>query len=163
MNKELPLRIGHAYDFHCLIKNRKLILGGVHIPYSHGLLGHSDADCLTHALADSILGAMGLPDIGNYFPDNDIRYKGLDSKIILKKAIDEIKKQNYRVGNVDLTIVAEKPKLSYFVEKIKISLSKTMELDPNFIGIKATTNEGAGPVGRSEGIAVYSVCTIVQS
>ena len=111
MNKELPLRIGHAYDFHCLIKNRKLILGGVHIPYSHGLLGHSDADCLTHALADSILGAMGLPDIGNYFPDNDIRYKGLDSTIILKKAIDEIKKQNYRVGNVDLTIVAEKKAL----------------------------------------------------
>ena len=156
-------RIGHGFDIHALADNRDLILGGIKIPYNRGLVGHSDADCLIHALSDAILGALSLPDIGNYFPDNDIRYKGLDSTIILKKAIDEIKKQNYRVGNVDLTIVAEKPKLSSFVEKIKISLSKTMELDPNFIGIKATTNEGAGPVGRSEGIAVYSVCTIVQN
>ena len=119
MTDPLPIRIGHGYDLHRLVSERKLILGGVEIPFHLGLLGHSDADCLTHSLADAILGALSLPDIGHYFPDNDPANKDLDSKIILSKALSETDRLGYQVGNIDLTIIAEKPKILHYIEKIK--------------------------------------------
>jgi 2-C-methyl-D-erythritol 2,4-cyclodiphosphate synthase len=160
MNKNLPIRIGHGYDLHRLKKGRRLILGGVEIPFHLGLLGHSDADCLTHALADSILGALGLPDIGHFFPDNKKENKDLDSKLILARALSETKKMGYQVGNIDLTIIAEKPKLAKYLDTIKQSLSETMNVPKEHIGIKVTTNEGIGAVGRMEGIAAFAVCTL---
>ena len=162
MTQTLPIRIGHGYDLHRLVKDRKLILGGVEIPFHLGLLGHSDADCLTHALADAILGALALPDIGHYFPDNDKQHKDLDSRIILNKALSEGKKLGYQVGNIDLTIIAEKPKLLGYIEQIKLSLSKTIKVPKDRIGLKATTNEKIGAIGRMEGIATFAVCTLIR-
>ena len=162
MTQTLPIRIGHGYDLHRLVKDRKLILGGVEIPFHLGLLGHSDADCLTHALADAILGALALPDIGHYFPDNDKQHKDLDSRIILNKALSEGKKLGYQVGNIDLTIIAEKPKLLGYIEQIKLSLSKTIKVPKDRIGLKATTNEKVGAIGRMEGIATFAVCTLIR-
>ena len=162
MTQSLPIRIGHGYDLHRLVKERKLILGGVEIPFHLGLLGHSDADCLTHALADAIFGALALPDIGHYFPDNDEKNKDLDSKVILNKALSEGEKLGYQVGNIDLTIIAERPKLLDYIEQIKLSLSKTMKLPKDRIGLKATTNEKIGAIGRMEGIATFAVCTLIR-
>ena len=162
MTQTLPIRIGHGYDLHRLVKDRKLILGGVEIPFHLGLLGHSDADCLTHALADAILGALALPDIGHYFPDNDEKNKDLDSKVILNKALSEGEKLGYQVGNIDLTIIAERPKLLGYIEQIKLSLSNTMKLPKDRIGLKATTNEKIGAIGRMEGIATFAVCTLIR-
>lgn len=159
---DLPFRIGQGYDLHRLTAGRKLILGGVDITHPKGLLGHSDADCLTHALADAILGALGLPDIGHYFPDNDPENEGLDSLHILAKAAAECRSAGYMVGNIDLTVLAQKPKLAPHIEAIKNSLSKILKISPNQIGIKATTNEGLGPVGREEGIATLAVCLLFK-
>jgi 2-C-methyl-D-erythritol 2,4-cyclodiphosphate synthase len=159
---DLPFRIGQGYDLHRLTAGRKLILGGVDITHPKGLLGHSDADCLTHALADAILGALGLPDIGHYFPDNDPENEGLDSLHILAKAAAECRAAGYMVGNIDLTVLAQKPKLAPHIETIKNSLSKILKISPNQIGIKATTNEGLGPVGREEGIATLAVCLLFK-
>ncbi len=161
MTQELPIRVGHGYDLHRLIKGRKLILGGVQIPFHLGLLGHSDADCLTHALADAILGAMALPDIGHYFPDTDENNKNMDSKIILKKALSEAENKNYQIGNIDLTIITEEPKLSPHIKNIKNTLSQTLNLETNRIGLKVTTNEKIGAIGRMEGIAAFAVCTLI--
>ena len=162
MTNPLPIRIGHGYDLHRLVSERKLILGGVEIPFHLGLLGHSDADCLTHSLADAILGALSLPDIGHYFPDNDPANKDLDSKIILSKALSESDRLGYQVGNIDLTIVAEKPKILPYIETIKTSLSNTMNVPKERIGVKATTNEQIGPIGRMEGIATFAVCCLIK-
>ena len=162
MTHSLPIRIGHGYDLHRLVEERKLILGGVEIPFHLGLLGHSDADCLTHALADAILGALALPDIGHYFPDNDEKNKDLDSKVILNKALSEGEKLGYQVGNIDLTIIAERPKLLGYIEQIKLSLSKTIKVPKDRIGLKATTNEKIGSIGRMEGIATFAVCTLIR-
>ena len=162
MTQSLPIRIGHGYDLHRLVKERKLILGGVEIPFHLGLLGHSDADCLTHALADAIFGALALPDIGHYFPDNDEKNKDLDSKVILNKALSEGEKLGYQVGNIDLTIIAERPKLLGYIEQIKLSLSKTIKVPKDRIGLKATTNEKIGSIGRMEGIATFAVCTLIR-
>jgi 2-C-methyl-D-erythritol 2,4-cyclodiphosphate synthase len=159
---DLPFRIGQGYDIHRLTEGRKLILGGVDISHPKGLLGHSDADCLTHALSDAILGALGLPDIGYYFPDNDSGNAGLDSLNILAKATEECRSAGYMVGNIDLTVLAERPKLAPHIEAIKNSLSKTLKISPSQIGIKATTNEGLGPVGREEGIATLAVCLLIR-
>ena len=159
---EQPFRIGHGYDLHRLVDGRKLILGGVDIPHEQGLLGHSDADCLTHALADAIFGALGLPDIGHFFPDDDPQNKGLDSMRILAKAIEECTTAGYSVGNVDLTILAQRPKMAPHMESIKDSLSKTLKIAPSQVGIKATTNEGVGPIGREEGIATFAVCLLMK-
>lgn len=161
MTQELPIRVGHGYDLHRLTKGRKLILGGVQIPFHLGLLGHSDADCLSHALADAILGALALPDIGHYFPDTDENNKNMDSKIILKKALSEAENQNYQIGNIDLTIITEEPKLSPHINNIKTTLSQTLNVEPNRIGIKVTTNEKIGAIGRMEGIAAFAVCTLI--
>lgn len=163
MIKQLPIRIGHGYDLHCLTEGRKLILGGIEIPFHLGLLGHSDADCLTHALADSIFGGLGLPDIGHYFPDNQEENKDLDSRLILVKALSESEKLGYRVGNIDLTIVAEKPKLANYLDEMKMSLSETIKVSKKNIGIKVTTNEGIGAIGRMEGIATFAVCTLLSN
>ena len=162
MTNPIPIRIGHGYDLHRLVAERKLILGGVEIPFHLGLLGHSDADCLTHSLADAILGALSLPDIGHYFPDNDSANKDLDSKIILLKALSESDRLGYQVGNIDLTIIAEKPKILSYIEQIKTSLSDTMNIPKERIGIKATTNEQIGAIGRMEGIATFAVCCLVK-
>ena len=162
MTNPLPIRIGHGYDLHRLVSERKLILGGIEIPFHLGLLGHSDADCLTHSLADAILGALSLPDIGHYFPDNDPANKDLDSKIILSKALSESDRLGYQVGNIDLTIIAEKPKILPYIETIKTSLSNTMNIPKERIGVKATTNEQIGAIGRMEGIATFAVCSLIK-
>ena len=162
MNQDLFIRIGHGYDLHKLVEGRKLILGGVEIPFNLGLLGHSDADCLSHALSDAILGALSLPDIGHYFPDNDERNKDLNSKVILNKALAEGENLGYQIGNIDLTIIAERPKLADYIEPIKRSLSTIMKVPTNRIGLKATTNEKIGAIGRMEGIATFAVCTLLR-
>ncbi len=159
---DLPFRIGHGYDLHRLTDGRKLILGGVEIPHEQGLLGHSDADCLTHALADAIFGALGLPDIGHHFPDDAPENKDMDSMRILDKAVEECASAGYSVGNADLTILAEGPKMAPYLDAIKNSLAKPMKISPSEIGLKATTNEGLGTIGRGEGIASFAVCLLVK-
>ena len=155
-----PFRIGHGYDLHQLAQGRKLILGGVEINHDRGLIGHSDADCLIHALADSMFGALALPDIGKHFPDTDPTCKDMDSKIILERAAKECKTAKYGIANIDLTIIAEEPKLSAHLEKIRTNLSQILLIEANQIGLKATTNESIGCVGRKEAIAVFSVCLL---
>ncbi|MEC7801940.1 MAG: 2-C-methyl-D-erythritol 2,4-cyclodiphosphate synthase [Verrucomicrobiota bacterium] len=159
MNKP-PIRIGHGFDLHILADNRKLILGGVNIPFEQGLLGHSDADCVIHALSDALLGAAGLPDIGNLFPDDEPEYKNLDSSIILARVVREVYKTGYLCTNADITIIAQKPKLTEYIPQMKTQLSKILKIAPNLIGIKATTHEKIGALGRSEGIATHAVCLI---
>lgn len=156
------IRIGHGFDLHRLVENRKLILGGIEIPHRLGLLGHSDADCLLHALADSILGALALPDIGHHFPDNDPANQDLDSSIIIKKAVSLAKERGYRVGNVDLTIIAQQPKLGSYLPKMRENLSNLLDTPTDFIGLKATTNENIGSLGREEGIATHAVCLLIK-
>ena len=157
---EPPIRIGHGFDLHVLAENRKLLLGGVDIPFEQGLLGHSDADCVMHALSDALLGAAGLPDIGIFFPDDEPEYKNMDSSIILARVVNEINKTGYLCSNADITIIAQKPKLTEYVPQMKTQLSKILKIAPNLIGIKATTHEKIGALGRSEGIATHAVCLI---
>ncbi|MBT7651510.1 MAG: 2-C-methyl-D-erythritol 2,4-cyclodiphosphate synthase [Opitutae bacterium] len=162
MTLDTPILIGHGYDLHRFARGRKLILGGVEIPSEMGLLGHSDADCLIHALSDAILGALGLPDIGHYFPDSSPENKDLDSLIILKKAVTETGNQGFKLGNIDLTLVLEEPKIAPYSKQIKEKLSDCCGLEVERIGIKATTNEGLGAIGRKEGIAAFAVCTLIK-
>ena len=157
----LPFRIGQGYDIHRFAKGRKLVLGGVEIPHELGLEGHSDADCLAHALADALLGALGLPDIGIYFPPNDPNLEGIDSMRILRKAKEECTAKGYIVGNVDTTIIAEHPKINPHIPLMKDRLAETLEIMPEQVGVKATTNEGIGSIGKSEGIATHAVCLLV--
>ena len=157
----LPFRIGQGYDVHRFAKGRKLILGGVEIPHERGLEGHSDADFLAHALADALLGALGLPDIGFYFPPDDPSLEAIDSMEILRKAKDECKAKGYIVGNVDATIIAETPKMSPHVPAMKKRLAETLGVAADQVGVKATTNEGIGSMGQSEGIATHAVCLLV--
>ena len=135
-------------------------MGGVEINHDRGLLGHSDADCLIHALVDSMFGALALPDIGHHFPDNDPACKGMDSQIILEKAAKECKAVKYGIANIDLTLVAQEPKLSPYLEKIRGNLSQILLVDASQIGLKATTNESMGCIGRMEAIAAFSVCLL---
>jgi 2-C-methyl-D-erythritol 2,4-cyclodiphosphate synthase len=158
-----PFRIGQGYDVHRFAEGRKLILGGVEIPYALGLEGHSDADCLIHALADAILGALGLPDIGVHFPPSDPNLEGIDSMKILLKAKEQCEAMGYLIGNVDATIIAEKPTISPYVNAMKERLSKILDVETNQIGIKATTNEGIGGIGNGEGIAAHAVCLLVSN
>jgi len=157
------MRIGHGYDLHRLVEGRKLILGGIDIPHSMGLFGHSDADCVAHALADSIFGALALPDIGQYFPDTDAANKDLDSKLILIKAHKECSLAGYRISNIDITIVAQKPKIGPHIRAMKENLGTTLGIAENCIGIKATTNEELGPVGREEAIACFAVSLLEKT
>jgi 2-C-methyl-D-erythritol 2,4-cyclodiphosphate synthase len=156
------IRIGHGFDLHQLVEGRKLILGGIEIPHQRGLLGHSDADCLIHALSDAILGALALPDIGHYFPDDDPVNRDLDSSLILRKAISLAKERGFSVGNVDLTIIAQRPKLQDFLPDIRTNLSSLLEIPEDGVGIKATTHEKIGSLGREEGIAAHAVCLLHQ-
>jgi 2-C-methyl-D-erythritol 2,4-cyclodiphosphate synthase len=154
--------IGFGYDAHKLEKGRDLILGGVKIEAAEGLDGHSDADVLVHALMDALLGAAGLSDIGHFFPDTDPKYKAVSSISLLGSVYKELKKQNFSVNNVDITVIAEAPRICPFIDDIKENISKAIELKKKRIGIKATTNEKIGFAGRGEGIAAAAVASIRQ-
>lgn len=154
------IRIGHGYDVHKLVPDRKLILGGVEIPYTLGLLGHSDADVLTHALMDSLLGAAALGDIGRLFPDTDDRYKGADSIELLKEVCRVLHDNGYQIVNTDITVIAQKPKLSPYILTMRETLARAMEVDVGAVSVKATTEEGLGFTGSGEGIAAHAVSLI---
>lgn len=155
-----PFRTGLGYDIHRLIEGRPLVLGGVSIPAPYGLEGHSDADVLSHAIADALLGGCGLPDIGHYFPNTDASIKGLDSRIILARAIRETSRLGYRVLNIDATLIAERPRLAPYIEAMKTALSGTLGIPSSSIGIKATTQERIGALGRGEGIAAHAIASL---
>jgi 2-C-methyl-D-erythritol 2,4-cyclodiphosphate synthase len=154
------VRIGCGYDIHRLVEGRKLFLGGVEIPFAQGLLGHSDADVALHALADALLGAAGAGDIGIHFPDTDLRFKDISSVVLLRATYELIRGRGYEVHNVDLTIVAEKPKVAPFVSAMKEKISATLEIPESAVNIKATTNEHLGALGRAEGIAALAVALL---
>ena len=154
------MRIGHGYDVHRLTEGRKLVLGGVEIPFNRGLLGHSDADVLTHALMDALLGAMGLGDIGRHFPDTDDRYLGASSLVLLSHIMDMLKENQYRLINIDCTIIAQKPKLALYLADMADNLARVLNISPDLINIKATAEEGLGFTGREEGIAAHAVCLL---
>lgn len=151
------MRIGYGYDSHAFAEDRKLILAGIEIPYELGLKGHSDADAVIHALIDSILGALALGDIGSHFPDNDDKYKDISSMILLEKTVSIMKDKNYSIGNIDITIILEKPKLRSYIDLMRENLSKVLSTNIENISIKAKTNEKMDAVGRGEGIAVHCV------
>lgn len=154
------IRIGHGYDVHRLAENRRLILGGVEIPYEKGLLGHSDADVLLHAVMDAVLGALALGDIGKLFPDNDPSYKGIDSMLLLKSVISLMKEKGYKLSNLDSTITAEKPKLSPYIIKMRKNISEAFGVSPEKVSVKATTEEGLGLKG--EGIGATCVLILEE-
>lgn len=154
------MRIGHGYDVHKLVPDRKLILGGVEIPHSLGLLGHSDADVLLHAIMDSLLGAACLGDIGIHFPDSDEKYKGICSIKLLKNVCNMLQEKNYEIQNIDSTIIAQKPKLSPYILDMRKNISNACGIDIGKINVKATTEEGLGFTGNLEGISVHAVCII---
>lgn len=153
----MNLRIGNGYDIHRLVPDRPLILGGVPIPHHLGLDGHSDADALTHAIMDAMLGALSLGDIGHYFPPSDPKWKGADSLVLLEQVNQLILEKGWQINNVDAVVVAERPKLKPYIEAMRDRLANTLKLEPQQVGIKATTNEKLGPTGREEGIAAYTV------
>lgn len=155
-------RIGHSTDIHQLVPNRKLILGGIEIPYEKGLLGHSDADALLHAITEAIIGALGLGDIGKHFPDNDPAYKDIDSKILLHKAYLLAKERGYIINNIDTTIFAEKPKMAPYIPQMRKTIAEILETDENNVNIKATRGEKLGFVGRGEGIACEAVVLLIK-
>lgn len=154
------MRIGHGYDVHKLVAGRKLILGGVTIPHETGLLGHSDADVLAHAVSDALLGAAALGDIGGFFPDNDPKYQDADSIELLRQVCDELYNRGYAIENIDATVIAQAPKLKPYIEQMRKNLAQACEINVNQISVKATTEEHLGFTGRREGIAVHAVCLI---
>lgn len=154
------MRIGHGYDVHKLVEGRKLILGGIEVPHTLGLLGHSDADVLIHAIMDSILGAAALGDIGQHFPDNDDRYLGADSTELLRHVMELIREKGYRIGNLDATIIAQKPKLMSYLPQMRKKLAEVMEISEDRLNLKATTEELLGFTGRQEGISAHCVCLL---
>ena len=156
----MTMRIGHGYDVHRLVEGRKLILGGVEVPHTLGLLGHSDADVLTHAVMDALLGAATLGDIGRHFPDTDPAYAGADSLKLLDHVVELLEKKGYQVGNVDATILAQKPKLAPYIEKMRDNLAARMKVEPDQVNVKATTEEKLGFTGAEEGIAAHAVALL---
>ena len=156
------MRIGHGYDVHRLVEGRRLILGGVEIPYEKGLLGHSDADVLTHALMDALLGAAALGDIGKLFPDNDPNYEGADSVGLLREVRRVLSENGYRVGNVDCTVIAQRPQLASFIPRMREILAEAMGVELNCVSVKATTEEGLGFSGEGLGIAAHAVALIEE-
>ncbi len=154
------MRIGHGYDVHAFAEGRRLVLGGVDVPHSKGLMGHSDADVLTHAVCDALLGAAALGDIGGHFPDTDPAYKGADSLLLLKAVAKLLKDKGYRVVNVDSTVIAQKPKLAPFIGQMRQNLAEAMGLQLDEVSVKATTEEHLGFTGREEGIAAHALCLI---
>ncbi|HEX3730216.1 MAG TPA: 2-C-methyl-D-erythritol 2,4-cyclodiphosphate synthase [Opitutaceae bacterium] len=154
------LRVGHGYDIHRLVPGRPLVLGGVRFAADYGLDGHSDADALTHAACDALLGAAGLPDIGHFFPNSDPKWKNADSQILLRQVVAELKSRGFAPVNLDITVIAEKPKLQPQLAAMKAALAASTGLTPGDIGIKATTNEGVGEIGRGAAIAAHAVALI---
>ncbi len=154
------MRIGHGYDVHRFCEGRKLFLGGVEIPYELGLLGHSDADVLLHAVCDALLGAAALGDIGKHFPDSDEKYKGIDSLLLLKEVYSKIKEYGYRVVNIDATIIAQVPKLAPYISNMVSVIADALYIEEGAVNVKATTEEGLGFTGNKEGIAAHCVCLI---
>ncbi len=154
------MRIGHGYDVHKLVEGRKLFLGGVEIEFEKGLLGHSDADVLLHALMDAMLGAVALGDIGRHFPDNDNSFKDIDSKILLKRVNELIINKGYRLGNADITVIAQRPKLLPYISQMRETIAEILECEVDKLNIKATTTEKLGFCGREEGIACHAVCLL---
>lgn len=159
----LDFRIGHGYDVHRLTEDRALILGGVQVPYPLGLLGHSDADVLTHAVMDALLGAAGLGDIGRHFPDTDERYRGISSLLLLAHVRALIADAGWRVGNIDATLIAQRPKLAPYLEGMRQNIAAGLELAPDCVNVKATTEEGLGFSGRGEGIAAHAVALLERA
>ncbi|HIQ61541.1 MAG TPA: 2-C-methyl-D-erythritol 2,4-cyclodiphosphate synthase [Candidatus Enterenecus faecium] len=156
------MRVGHGYDVHRLVEGRKLILGGVEIPWEKGLLGHSDADVLVHAVMDALLGAAGLWDIGHAFPDNDPAYAGIDSMLLLAQVRDMLTEKGYTVGNVDTTILAQRPKLAGHIPQMRRNIAQVLEVEEDCINVKATTEEGLGFTGSGEGMAAHAVALLVR-
>lgn len=154
------MRIGMGYDVHKLTENRDLIIGGVNIPYELGLLGHSDADVLIHAIMDSLLGATALGDIGKHFPDTDPKYKGISSIKLLEEVGNLLKKNNYNIINIDSTIIAQKPKMAPHISKMRENMAKALNISVNQINVKATTEEGLGFTGEGKGISAQSICLV---
>ena len=154
-------RIGHGYDVHRLAEGRRLILGGVDIPWERGLLGHSDADVLTHAVMDALLGAAGLGDIGQHFPDTDPAYAGADSLKLLEHVAGLLRERGFAVGNVDATVLAQRPKLAPHIPQMRDNLARAMGVDPGQVNVKATTEEGLGFTGSGEGMAAHAVCLLI--
>lgn len=157
------LRIGHGYDVHRLCEGRALILGGVSVPYERGLLGHSDADVLTHAVIDALLGAAGLGDIGTLFPDTDAAYKDADSLVLLRRAVDELKKAGFSVVNVDALLVAQAPKIAPYKERMRQNIADAIAIDASRVNVKATTEEKLGFTGDGSGMSAYAVALIEAS
>jgi 2-C-methyl-D-erythritol 2,4-cyclodiphosphate synthase len=156
------MRVGIGYDVHKLVENRKLIIGGVEIPHEKGLLGHSDADVLLHAVMDSILGALALGDIGKHFPDTDEKYKGADSIKLLEFVYNLILEKGYCIGNLDCTIIAQAPKMAPHIQNMRANIAKSLNTDIENINVKATTEEGLGFTGNKEGISAQSICFLVK-
>lgn len=154
------MRIGHGYDVHRLTEGRKLILGGVEIPFELGLLGHSDADVLLHAVSDALLGAAALGDIGRHFPDTDPKYKGADSMKLLERVVELLGEKGFIVNNIDCTVIAQKPKLAPFIVQMKSNIARVCGIESDRVNVKATTEEKLGFTGRLEGISAHAVCTI---
>ena len=160
---KLPFRIGQGYDCHALVEGRKLIIGGVDIPHHVGLLGHSDADVLLHAITDSILGAAALGDIGKHFPDTDVQFKGADSRTLLKEAARRVVATGYSIGNVDCTIIAQRPKMAPHIQSMRANIAEDLGLDISQVNVKAKTNEKLGYLGREEGIAAESIAMLIAA
>ena len=156
------IRVGHGYDVHRFAEGRKLVIGGVEIEYEMGLLGHSDADVLLHAISDALLGAAGLGDIGKHFPDTDPKYKGIDSRVLLRYTVELINQKGYSVSNLDCTVVAQKPKLAPHIEQMKQNIAADLKVDSERINVKATTEEGLGFTGELLGISAHAVALIVK-
>ncbi|MGN8771627.1 2-C-methyl-D-erythritol 2,4-cyclodiphosphate synthase [Paenibacillus barengoltzii] len=156
-------RVGQGFDVHQLVEGRPCIIGGVHIPYERGLLGHSDADVLLHAISDAILGALGLGDIGRHFPDTDPAFKDADSVVLLQRVWDMAVEKGYRIGNLDATIIAQKPKMAPYIPQMVEVIARTLGTQPELINVKATTTEQLGFTGRGEGIAAQCVVCLVQN
>ena len=154
------MRIGHGYDVHRLVEGRRLILGGVEVPFDKGLLGHSDADVLTHAVMDALLGACALGDIGHLFPDSDPAYAGADSLRLLDEVVSRLHQRGYRVGNVDATVLAQAPKLAPYLEQMRRNLAWRLQVPVDAVSVKATTEEGLGFTGTGDGIAAHAVCLV---
>lgn len=156
------MRIGHGYDVHRLVPDRELVLGGVHIPYELGLLGHSDADVLLHAVMDALLGAAGLRDIGYHFPDTDPRYKGADSMELLRRVGEMLRQAGFQVGNIDVTMIAQKPKLKDYIPQMARNIAAALDTDVSRVNVKATTEEHLGFTGTGEGMSCHAVCLLTE-
>lgn len=153
-------RIGNGYDVHRLTENRKLIIGGVNIPYEKGLLGHSDADVLAHAIADAVLGAAALGDIGLHYPDNNNKFKDMNSLVMLGEIVDMVNSKGFKICNLDATIIAQAPKMRPYIDEMRINISKVCKIEVNCVNVKATTEEGLGFTGNKEGISANCICLI---